>query len=223
MNIPLVNAYGCLQTSQVFLLLWASQVERLEEGLEESLDRGIILHTNLDEYSVSCPSIYTDERGGDRAPLGCCISDMYLKRKMRPERVPSWNVSDLVLLLLALGKTVQLRTGARARQIWRSSLMVLVVARCWLGRACFRNTSKFPFQALQVPLLQENSENPRPGMASTSLSTKNITGPQRPMKCIMALQDIGDLMSEKSNGPYYVRNSSHILIRTRLSPGAKFS
>ena len=102
MNIPFVNAYGCLQTSQVFFLLWASQVVRLEQGLDESLDRGIILHTNLDEYSVSCPSIYMDERGVDQVPLGRCISDMCLKRKIRAERVQSGNMSDLVLLLLAL-------------------------------------------------------------------------------------------------------------------------
>ena len=80
MNIPFVNAYGCLQTSQVFFLLWASQVVRLKQGLDESYG-GVVLHTNLDEYSVSCPSICMDERGVDRAPLGRYISDMYLKKK----------------------------------------------------------------------------------------------------------------------------------------------
>jgi len=104
MNIPFVNAYGCLQTSQVFFLLWASQVVRLKERLDES-NGGIILHTNLDECSVSCPSICKDGIGVDRAPLGHYISDMYLKRKIRAERgdeEQSGKVSDLVLLLLAL-------------------------------------------------------------------------------------------------------------------------
>ena len=92
-------------------------------------------------------------------------------------------------------KTVQLRTGARATQIWCSSLMtsrVPVVARCsecWSDVGApshapvFVTRAKFPFlhHCTSHPLFP--LENRRPGITSTyPLSTNNVTLPQRLVK-----------------------------------------